>query len=254
MGRKERVKRPVAKRTEPDRSWSGAFRPPTDADAGGAAATPGDSGPSAPTGDARAASYDAVNSAYRVVDEYLRQGQRMAEEFWLPPGGGNSPMQDFSRLFERFLRSAGDVGTTWLEMMSKWTPPLAEQSSSPRGAAGPFGAGRVVRQQPSSVGGVEPSSGRSGGLSVSVESSRTFRVSVDLNRADEPGDLELAELAAPDRSLATIRDIRLEVDPSDNRVILRVCVPDGQPPGVYNGLLLERGTQRPRGTVSLSID
>jgi hypothetical protein len=36
-------------------------------------------------------------------------------------------------------------------------------------------------------------------------------------------------------------------------VALRVRVPDDQPPGVYNGIILDRSTGRPRGTVSLVL-
>jgi diaminopimelate decarboxylase len=40
---------------------------------------PGEDGP-----EPRDAAYRALNDAYRLVDEYLRQGQKMAENIWLP--------------------------------------------------------------------------------------------------------------------------------------------------------------------------
>jgi hypothetical protein len=189
-----------------------------------------------------------------VIDEYLRQGQRMAEQFWLPAMGSNSPMNPFGPLFEQFMRSAGDLGTAWFEIMSQWSSP-SRRIEVARGAAGPFGAGKTAQHsEPAFHGaGVGDRPGMGAGVSVQVESARKFQIWVDLLDASEPGDLEIHELIASDRALSPIADVRLESDASGRRVTVRVRVPEAQPPGVYNGILLERGTHRPRGTVSLSL-
>lgn len=253
MGKqKQRVKRPILTRTAPDRRFRGVVD-----------ARPTSKGPQSannPAGaesegnpEARAASYEAVNNAYRVVDEYVRQGQQFAEQFWLPGARtGSMGMQDVTRVFERFLRSAGDTGAAWLEMMSQWSSSPADGGGAPTGTAGPFGAGRETRAREAPD--VRHGAAGATGLSVVVESSRRFRISVDLHPSAERADLDLRELTTADRSLPAITDIHLQTDSSDSRLTIRVRIPDGQPPGVYNGLLVARGTQRPAGTVSLSLE
>jgi hypothetical protein len=252
MARRQRVKRPVPERTEPDRSWRGAFGASPDASRPPSQASSAHTDPSAP--DRKEASYEAINDAYRVIDDYLRQGQRMAEQFWLPAMGSNGPMNQFGPLFERFMRSAGDMGTAWVEMMSQWSsPPRGIEVA--QGTAGPFGAGKTTRhsERDFQEGPPRDRPATSTGVSVQVESARKFQISVDLLDASEPGDLEIHELVASDRALSPIADVTIEKDASGRRVTVRVRVPKTQPPGVYNGMLLERGTHRPRGTVSLSL-
>ena len=248
MAQSDRVKRPVPERVDPDRGWRNAV------------GAPAPSGPEGPgpghvpqPAQGREASYEAVNDAYRVIDDYLRQGQRMAEKVWLPAMGDGGPLNDFGRLFERFMRSAGDMGTAWLEMMGQWSSPPARTEGA-RGGAGPFSAGRSHVPAPAAGGGERPAQSTAAtGLSVQVESKRAFQIWVDLLDPTDTRDLELKELASTDRALPPIVDVRFAREPDGRRVTVQVRVPDGQPPGVYNGMLLERGTHRPRGTISLSL-
>src|SRR5580704_15258439 len=82
-----RIKRPVPKRIDPDRSWKsvlGGVEPGTPSSNGGPS-----QGSAPRTVDGREPSYDAVNDAYRVIDDYLRQGQRVAERIWMPAAAEN---------------------------------------------------------------------------------------------------------------------------------------------------------------------
>lgn len=252
MGQSHRVKRPMPERTDPDRGWRNALGARQENGAAGAGGSPEGQVPQPTEG--REASYDAINDAYRVIDEYLRQGQRMAEKIWLPAMGENGPINDLGRVFERFMRSAGDMGTAWLEMMGKWSsPPIRRENA--QGGAGPFSAGRPHPSRHYSDEGVNPAAQATpvAGVSVHVESTRGFQIWVDLFDPNDPGDLELKELVAADGSLPSIADVRFEREPANKRVVVRVVVPDGHPPGVYNGMLIARGTHRPRGTISLSL-
>ena len=91
MSARKRVKRPVSERAEPARSWTGAFQK-LRARAGRArisgSGTRGRAGFRWLGGSPRRVDpyLEAVNGSYRVIDEYMRQGQRFAEEFWLPSG------------------------------------------------------------------------------------------------------------------------------------------------------------------------
>ncbi|APR81142.1 Hypothetical protein A7982_06489 [Minicystis rosea] len=90
---RERIKRPEPERTQPIRNWAGAFGTP------GAAETPP---PGVPfrgppfQGSPQDPVSRGVEAGYRVIDEYLRQGQAVARAVWSPfiPGfsaGANVP-------------------------------------------------------------------------------------------------------------------------------------------------------------------
>jgi hypothetical protein len=146
------------------------------------------------------------------------------------------------------------MGTAWFEMMSRWNAPPGDVEGA-RGIAGPFGAGKTTRQSDRDARATPPRDRpvTSAGVSVQVVSTRKFEISVDLLDAGEQGDLELHQLVASDRALSPIMDVKVERDASGRRIVVRIHVPEAQPSGTYNGMLLERGTHRPRGTVSLSL-
>ena len=242
MAQRKRVKRPVPTRVEPERAWNGVFgaRPAAKA---AETKTNGEARARAPgrapeKADGRAASYEAVNGAYRVIDEYLRQGQRFAEQV--------------GRLLERFVRSAGDMGSAWVEMMGQWRSPYERASEAPRGGAGPFSAGRSAR---SGAHATEPPVGRetaANRLVVSVEASRAFEISVDVAGTIEPGDVEVGPIASTNGKPTAPGRIRIDAQATD-RLAIRIRVPRGQPPGAYEFALLDRRTKQRRGTVSLTL-
>jgi len=242
------VKRPVPTRVEPDRAYSGVFGARPDSKVGAETRANGDA--RAPKVDGRAASYEAVNGAYRVIDEYLRQGQRFAEQVWLPNGAA-APAEQVGKLLERFVRSAGDMGSAWLEMMGQWSTPGERASQAPRGGAGPFSAGRSAREgahrAPPPVHESVPTR-----LAVSVEASRAFEVSVDLAGPIEPGDIEVGPLVSKSGKSTARRPVPIDAEASD-RLAIRIRVPGGHPPGVYEAALLDRRTKQRRGTVSLTL-
>jgi hypothetical protein len=248
MAQRKRVKRPVPTRVEPERAWNGVFGARPASKAGAEVRSNGDA--RAPKADGRAASYEAVNGAYRVIDEYLRQGQRFAEQVWLPAGSA-APAEQVGKLLERFVRSAGDMGSAWLEMMGQWSSPSERASEAPRGGAGPFSAGRSARDGAHPV---EPPVGESAAkrLVVSVEASRAFEVSVDVTGTIEPGDIEVGPLVSKDGKSTARRPARIDAEASD-RLAIRIRVPKGHPPGAYEAPLLDRRTKQRRGTVNLTL-
>lgn len=247
MSKRERVTRPEVDRIEPDRSFSAAFVPPSDVAPRAASDAPPASREAA-AGNGRDASYEAVNSAYRVIDEYMRQGQRFAEEFWLPSSDGSSANAQFPRMLERFLRSAGDMGTAWIEMMTAGVrPPPADTGA--RGTAGPFVAGR--RPEPPSEPAAEVAPAAAG-FSIAIESTRRVRVSVDASNGLL--DTEALPLTGADRALAHTRGPVVQIEATDGRTVLRVVVPEDQAAGAYHGVLLDRRSQRPVGTISVRVE
>lgn len=192
-----------------------------------------------------------MNGAYRVIDDYLRQGQRFAEQIWLPNGAA-APAEQLGRILERFVRSAGDMGSAWLEMMGQWSSPAERANDAPRGGAGPFSAGRSARDG-AHTGAPPVRESAARGLVVSVQASRAFEVTVDVTGSIEPGEVELRQLTSADGERPPLRRVRIEADALDSRLTIRIRVPRGHPAGVYRGTLLDRRTKQPRGTVSITL-
>jgi len=235
MTKPTRVRRPKAQRTQPDRSFVGRSRSERN---GQAESAPDD----AEHRDPRSSSYEAVNSAYRVIDEYMRQGQRLAEEFWLPSSGaGRQAAAEVPRMIDRFVRSASEMGSAWLELMASTTTPA--QKDGIRGTAGPFGAGKRAQEA--------SRRSSSSGLTVAVESQKPVRISIDA--PDGLRDLQVSALVSMDQSTPPLTGVEVEVD-ANGEAILRVVVPPGQPSGRYHGVLLDRRTERPVGTASLIVE
>ncbi len=83
------------------------------------------------------AAYDALNASYRLMDEYMRQSQRVAEQLWMPwirPFMGTA-----SPFFppEQWVRASGDLTRAWMSMAQAWTTGLGQWTGSQGGPAWP---------------------------------------------------------------------------------------------------------------------
>jgi hypothetical protein len=202
----------------------------------------------------RDGAYRALNDAYRLVDEYLRQGQKMAENVWLPSGAGGSSFDAGLGAPGRFMRAMGDMTLAWVEVMQQWTNGSTPAREDPIGSAGAFKVNQTPAPAatPSAPVAASSAAERASELTVRVQASGRVEVSVQLGELSNAAYLAPTELRSFGGQVEPIRDVSLVVMPGATPV-LQIVVPDGQPAGTYNGLLLEAKTQRPRGTVSLSV-
>ena len=118
-------------------------------------------------------------------------------------------------------------------------------------SAGPFTAGQP-KTKPNQETREPVASSLPATLTVSVVDSGRVEVSVQLQDQTDLTNLVATELRpfAPDappiaEPLLTLRDERT--------LELQVVVPDGQVAGTYNGLLLAKQSQRPRGTINVVV-
>ena len=112
--RAERVARPQVGRTKPARNWQTLFGPPPADEAGAADEGSGRS----KGGDAANPIARGVELGYRVMDEYVKQGARVAG---LRGGGGARASEAggavLPQLTERMFQYASDFASVWLEAM-----------------------------------------------------------------------------------------------------------------------------------------
>lgn len=250
--KESRRRRPPVERTEPDRSV-GARRRKTKSEKTNGSQDDAAAPKNGAKADARDAGYRTINDAYRLIDEYVRQGQRMAENIWLPLTGPETDEKSQFKAPERFMRAMSDMTLAWVELMQQFTTNVqSTPSQAASGGSSPFSAGRVARAESSAA--ASPDAGpASRALRVAVESRGRVEVSVHLADATTLASLVLTELRPFGVKAPAITGVSLDLASTADAPVLRIRVPDDQPSGAYNGLLVERGSERPRGTVSLLV-
>jgi hypothetical protein len=267
---KERIKRPEPERTAPVRNWGTVFGPP------GRTTPPGVGG--APPSGARDPVSRGVEAGYRVIDEYLRQGQAAARAVWAPfiPGGqagpapwspwtggaaggpGHAPPlpDEMQQRMGTMLRYATDLAMMWMDFIGMGAPGGAAARTP---GAGPFTAGSevIAPPPPAAAPRAEPmreaaASDQATVITLEVASMRPVEVSVDLRPRSAGLALKVHDLRAPEVE-ARLGGITITGLPDEDRVIVRLRVADDLPAGVYSGLILDERTSLPRGTLSVRV-
>jgi hypothetical protein len=98
----------------------------------------------------------------------------------------------------------------------------------------------------------EPSAERTR-VRIEVVSAKPAEVSLDLVPDAGRASLVVHALRAVDPEKPRLADVVLERGAGGEPLTLRIRVPADQPPGVYNGLIIDEQTNRPAGTVSVRL-
>jgi len=259
-----RVRLPEIGRREPIRNWETLFGPP----AGGAAAPDAEGRAASPKADNPIAR--GVELGYRVMDEYVQQGQRAAGLRGGSPGAVEASGTGLPQLTERMFQYASDFASVWMEAMGVMMRRGAAGEGRPAegadgGAPGPtIDPPRERRPEPrngpaSSGDGAPPTangtSRASAAISVAVEvtSRRPVRAVVDLRPGPIEGPLVVSELRARDPRRARLKGVTLEVAPDGKRLTIRLKVPTQHPPGEYVGAVVDGPTAVTRGTLTVTV-
>jgi hypothetical protein len=256
MSSSSRQKRPELDRFGPIRRF------------GGALGSIGDGGGSAEGRPGRDASTSgtvsrAVELGYSVIEEYIRQGQAFARTAGPQRGPGEPSAPDPRRLTERMYQYASDLAAVWLEYaqttMSQAPPPGASSAAPGSRPAAPhvggFDIGSETAPARSSTG--PDATGRPSldppGVSVDIVSTRRVEVTVELKPGSVHGALCAHDLRPGDPQLPRISGVTIDPVPSENRVIVRLKVPDDRPAATYTGLIVDAVSNLPQGTLSVRV-
>jgi hypothetical protein len=236
MDPRERVKKPEPGRTQPIRNWGVVFERPGQPPSENAVS-------------------HGVETGYRVIEEYLRQGQNAARTMSTPPASGGAPPDDgFQGRMGAMLRTFADFTSLWMDLMGRATSggtAAREPGVTPAvGTAGPFSAGSAPGAAESSP---EAHEGASSWLTLDIESTRRTEVTVDLRPRSSDRALRVPELRSPEPGLPHIQGVIIEAVPGEERMVIRIRVPDAQPPGSYSGIILDEQAGLPRGTLSVRV-
>ena len=242
MSSNKRVKRQPPPRTQPIRNWSAIFAGP------GAAAGGTEKESAAPAGGMNDLVSKSVQLGYRVVDEYIRQGQRAAQRVGERSYDPQAMAGELQQMAAQMGRFASDFAALWFELVRVASP----------AAAGAFPAFPAVPEAPAAApakerggpAGAAPTRDL-GRVKVEVASARPAEVTLDLSPAADGCELSVEDLRAVDAKLPPLRGLAFAG--AGHERTLRIKVPPRHPAGVYNGLVLDRRSGRPLGTVSVKI-
>ena len=232
MKRTSRTVRSASEREGPNRRASGAFF----ADA------PGPNG-----SDFRKAAdtiSDAVETAYRVFDDYLRIGREFAE--------GRPLRRDGDPMTDKTTNPMTAAMQAWLDLAQYWMGPFMNTMGRAAGA---------TRPDAWDVGGPDRNGGpRAAGnpaghpvVSLDVSAHQPTRVKVDLHPGATVDRLSVQPLRPLDAEAAPPLEA-VDVKTTDGGVVLSIVVPRDQPAGAYAGLLVDRDGKTAVGTVTVTVD
>lgn len=228
----ERPKRPSLPRTNPIRTWASLFGGPPPAAADGNAPAAG-----APV-DLGAVIARSVELAYRVMDDYVQQGQRAAERIAGRAYGPDAWVTDAQDVSARVARYASDVMGLWLDAFDgvRTGPPVPSPAAAPA----------VNGARP-------PEPGGPPWLVIEVLATQPAAVTLDLRPTAGTGPLIVHALRDAEVEKPPLRDVAVEPATGDGPSRVRVRVPAGQPAGTYHGLIVDEATNRPVGSVSVRL-
>jgi len=230
MEERQRLKRQDPERVAPIRNWSTVFRSPESPktsdreDGTGAAAPRNGSG----FGDGVT---NAVKLAYRVADENIRLGKRVAQQLNDRTYDLGAMRGDFQDLTERTVRSLTDLTALWFETLGSL-----------------LGAARSAGQS----GTEKARDGGGAGVSVDVMSTQPAQVTLDLQPRARDWPLTVYALRAPDPTCPPLTDVALEPAKDGRGVRIRLRVPPGQPAGQYSAVVVD-SKGMPCGTLAVRV-
>jgi len=242
MSSDKRTKRPPLDRIQPIRSWSTLLGVPSGATGDHRGTDAGDGRLTPRLEDAISRS---VELGYRVVDDYIQQGQRAAQRMSAGTLTAEAVASEVQDLGGRIARYASDFFGAWVELLE-----LAAAGSAARQAAPPAGNAPPGDQSPSEA---PPAKRSATGVRVEVVAARPVEVALDLRPERMGGALRAHELRSADARKPRLADVTIRADGAGAAPVLRIGVPDDHPAGAYEGLLLDDATNRPVGSVRVVL-
>lgn len=228
----DRFHRPEPQRSGPYRDFANILRsagPRSDPDQGGPNETPEPPGGFVAQG---------VRAAYEVVDAYLRQGQHVARTLGLPSYEAVVPVSRMNELSERWIQASSELMAIGFEFLGSLAEGMAAVGRAPLRAGGV--------SEPS------PPLALPVGVHYEVASRRPAQPSCEFLPGRETVTLASHGLRSLEVGGATI-PVAFEPEEHECRVLVRIRVPDDQPPGLYTGTLLHAASGESVGILSLKL-
>lgn len=240
MDDRRRAHRPDPARTAPRRNlskfWQGSGTAAADADRHNpTTAEPAQSGTQASD-----PVTEGVSLAYRVIERYITEGRRAAEQFNKRPYDSKVSTDSVRELFERIVRFQGEMLPLWIEALGTFA--RAEGPAVPAAGNG---------RETSHATGAPPA--RPTAVSFEITSTRPARVSLELRPSADGRRLMTHGLRAVDPNRPPLTDVSFLPSHDHESATLRIVVPESQPPGIYSGVIVDCDKGESYGTLSVHI-
>jgi hypothetical protein len=233
MDNHERVHRPDPERIEPKRDSAPYFF--SAVTGGGPKSKPQPKNSAEKSDDAVA---HGVRLGYHVVEEQIREGQRLAQRLRQAADlKGVTESEGLGPLAGRVLNLYKDLGALCIDAVEA----LA------RSPALRLGLSRVLQSEQG------PDSGPDEVCAVEVSSSRRTQVMLKLPRVSRTLLPHVHALHAPDPAIPPLTNVRFSMEPATGVAMLHVDIPDWQSPATYTGVVVDRTTNEPCGTLCIRL-
>lgn len=191
-----------------------------------------------------------VKLGYKVIEDYLRQGQRSAARFReaFQKGGSKEGKEGKGEeAVDGILRLYKDMNDLWVDAVGVIlrSPPFlswlngTEQRNS---AAAPS-----REKEPGSVNGAD------GALAIEIVSKRRTQVTLDLRPYPRRYTPLVRALHAPNPKIPPLTKIAFRLDKKTRDPILQLKIPGHQPAALYTGVVIDGHTHEPRGTLCVRV-
>jgi hypothetical protein len=192
---------------------------------------------------------DGVKLGYKVIENYLRQGQRTAE--WIRntaqeqgSKGGNT-----EELLEGVLRLYKDMTDIWIDAVAiivrspaflTWLTGAEERTN---------GSGPPQKEHEQPI----PADGAATKLTIEILSAKRAQVTLNLGRTPTRYTPLVHALYASDPSIPPLTGISFRLERKSMVPILRLKIPAKQPAGTYTGVIVDGQTNEPKGTLYIHV-
>ncbi|MEA2679135.1 MAG: hypothetical protein QOK03_857 [Candidatus Binataceae bacterium] len=281
MSDRPRIRRMDPERDAPIRSWSNMFRSPATASApmpngnGAAMGVASDDSiiPGMAMGQGSVSSASTpdpvseearrgVESAYRVIDEHLQEGRRAAQArihharatasgaatmAAVDPAGIKIATESLQEMIAQGVRFYASLAPLWTSFVNSVAASAGVLNPSPASApaAASMAPVPILRNEPTTGGAP---------MSIEIASARMTRVTIDLAPHATAANLATTGLHAIEPERPALSDVTFTIDAPANRSIVRIRVPDNQPAGVYNGVIVDKDSGEARGNLTVHIE
>ena len=185
-----------------------------------------------------------VKLGYKVIEQYITQGQRVAEQISRPfqKGVPEAGTADVVQGMVRVYKYMADVWGNALDLMVRnpafwsWVGSFSQNSGMHPQDGGP---GTL--------------NGTGAAFSVEIASARPTEVMLNVEPSPQPYTPFVHALHAPDRKVAPLTSIAFQKSPKSNMPVLLLKIPPKQPSGLYTGVVVDRETNQPRGTLTVRV-
>lgn len=191
----------------------------------------------------------AVETGYKVIEEQIRQGQRVAEQLSQGNIGPDMVNGNVSEIFDRVLRFYSDMGALWFEMLESVVrnPAASQLFENFTGRSGDKVNGHAMN------GAAHPAAAPTG-LPVEIICARPSgaRAALDLHPGADLTDILIQPLGSQQEGAPAIEGVRLIAARPGWPATVQITVPEEQPAGIYTGMLLQASGE-PAGTLCLHL-